>query len=99
MKQLKAYPNTCKQLMDAILALNKELVAIKLLNAYEMVRHLPKDVLLKDDGVMLNGLAPIVFINRFKSSSMRLKKLAKKLWTEVTEHDPDLVKRSYDSIF
>jgi hypothetical protein len=84
MKQLKAFPNTCKQLMETILNLNNELVVIKCLNAYEMVRHLPKDVLLKDDGVMLNGLAPLVYINRFKSSDFRLKKLAKKLWTEVT---------------
>jgi hypothetical protein len=85
--------------MDDVLKLDKELIIIKCLNAYELLRYLPKDVLLKDDGAMLNGLAPLVFINRFKTSSPRLAKIAKKLWTLLTEADEDIVKRGYDPIF
>jgi len=67
MKLLKGFPNTCQQLMDGIMGLNPELSNIKILNAYEMIRYLPNDMLLKDNSKMINEVVPMVYLSRFKS--------------------------------
>jgi hypothetical protein len=83
--------------MDGILALDPELTSIKILNVYEMVRYLPSDMLLKDNSKMMNGIVPMVYLNRFNSGG--LKKRAQKMWDFAIEVDKDLAKRNHGAIF
>ena len=57
--------------MDGVMSLSPELSSIKILNAYEMIRYLPSDMLLKDNSKMMNGIVPIVYLNRFNSGGLK----------------------------
>jgi hypothetical protein len=93
-KLLKDFPNTCQQLMDSVLSLDIELDSIKCLHAYELIRYMPNDLLLADDAKMINGMAPLIFFNKFKG-----KKMAKKLWEHLIAIDGEIFKRNSGVIF
>lgn len=57
--------------MDSILALSPELTSIKILNAHEMVKYLPNDMLLDNKSKLLNGIIPVVYLNRFNSGGIK----------------------------
>jgi len=80
--------------MDSVLSLDNELDSIKCLHAYELVRYMPNELLMENDAKMINGMAPLVFLNKFKS-----KKMAKKLWEHLMPIDADIFKRNSAVIF
>ena len=55
---------------------------------------MPNDLLLADDAKMINGMAPLIFFNKFKG-----KKMAKKLWEHLIAIDGEIFKRNSGVIF
>lgn len=88
MKILRAYPKTIQQTIDSLVQLPKELEYVVLLNIYEIVKNLPEDTIKQENGVIFKEVIPIFYINRFQLSDNRLKTLARKLHTHMSDLIP-----------
>ena len=64
-----------------------------------MIRYLPNDMLLDNNSKIMNGIVPMVYLNRFNGDNGTLAKRAKKTWEFIEETDKDLAKRNNSPIF
>lgn len=77
-KILKAFPQTVKQILVSINALDKEIVYIKSLHFYEITKNLPASMLQEPETG--KDFLPLIFINKFNTQEMKLKKISDKVW-------------------
>lgn len=100
MKILREYPNTVKQLLDALADLNPELEVIKVVNLNEIIKGLPESMLEDDEGdSIVKRFVPTMFVNRFKTcEDTRIKQLSKRNWEQLVGNIPNLAKTNCAAI-
>lgn len=97
MKILREYPKTVATLVETLVKLPKELDVIVILNIYEISKNLPEDLLKQQQSILLETF-PVIYINRFHLSDHRLKTLARKAFTHLTQFVPNLIELSTQKI-
>ena len=99
MKILKDYPNTVKQLLEDLAGLDADLEIIKVLNLNEILKGLPESMLTEDNGAIIKGFTPNMFVNRYKNcEDSRIKSLSKRNWDNLIGSLPSLAKTNSSAI-
>lgn len=82
-KILRAFPNTVKAIMTSVKELDKDLVYIKSLHFFQIIKYLPSQML--EDPATCQDFLPIVYVNRFNTQDGKIKKLSDKIWDQYCD--------------